>query len=63
MEERIIELERKIDQMYSSVEKLRKYFLVTVWVTVIGFILPLILLAVVVPFFLSSYLGSFADLL
>ena len=47
--------EGKIDEIYKSVEKTRKYFLVIVWVTVIAFVLPLIGLIFAVPSFLSSY--------
>ncbi len=45
----------KIDAIYKSVEKTRKYFLVIIWITVIGLILPLIGLLFAVPSFLSSY--------
>ena len=58
---RLAVLEQKVDAMYASVEKLRKYFL---WTGIIGvalFILPLIGLIFVIPSFLKSYaqIGSF----
>jgi hypothetical protein len=33
----------KIDAIYKSVEKTRKYFLVIIWVTVIAIVLPKVL--------------------
>lgn len=50
------ELESKIDAIWTSVEKTRKYILVSVWISVIVFVLPLLALAVVIPKMLSSYL-------
>ena len=45
-------LEQKIDAIYVSVEKTRKYFLWTLIVTLITFVFPLIALALVIPWFL-----------
>lgn len=53
----------KIDAIFTSVEKTRKYFLITMWITVIMFVLPLIGLVVAIPMFINSYLGSFEGLL
>ena len=47
-------LEKKIDAIYSSVEKTRKYFLFTLVITVVMIVLPIIGLVVVIPIFLSS---------
>ena len=59
--QRLATLEQKVDAMYASVEKLRKYFLWTGIITVALFILPLIGLILVIPSFISSYsqIGSF----
>ncbi len=54
-EERLAALEQKIDQIYQSVEKTRKYFLWSAIITVALFILPLIGLALAIPSFLSNY--------
>lgn len=62
-EKKLEELEKKINAIYISVEKTRKYFLVILWVSVILFVLPLIGIVFVIPQFLSSYLGSFQGLL
>lgn len=61
--QKIIELEQKVDAVYVSSEKTRKYFLFTIWVTVIMFILPLIGLLFVLPRILNTYMDSFQGLL
>ncbi|MFA6375916.1 MAG: hypothetical protein WCX69_00750 [Candidatus Paceibacterota bacterium] len=53
--------EAKLDNIYRSVEKTRKYFLWTLAATVVAFILPLIGLMIAIPQFLSLY-GNAADL-
>ena len=55
--------EAKIDAIYTSVEKTRKYFLINMWVTIIMFVLPLVLLVIVVPMVIGSYLESLSGLL
>jgi len=52
---KLTELESKIDAIYYSVEKTRKYFLTIVWITVIAVVLPIIGLFFAIPSFLSSY--------
>lgn len=49
--------EKKIDAIYVSVEKIRKYFLMTLIGSVLMFVLPLIGLAFVIPFYLSTFSG------
>lgn len=56
--------EVKIDAIYKSVEKTRKYFLAIIWITVIAVVLPIIGLVFAIPSFLSNYtsaLGGFED--
>ncbi|MDO8521712.1 MAG: hypothetical protein Q7S08_00300 [bacterium] len=48
-------LEKKIDAVYVSAEKTRKYFLTVVVISVVAFALPLIGLFFAIPSFLSSY--------
>jgi hypothetical protein len=55
IEQRISELESKIDRVYISTEKTRKYFLAMIWITVIGFVLPLIGLVYALPSAMSTY--------
>ena len=47
-------LEKKIDAIYSSVEKTRKYFLLTLVITVVMVVLPILGRIIVIPIFLVS---------
>ncbi len=62
MEQKIIELEQKIDKIYISVEKTRKYFLWTGIITAAVIILPLIAMMFVLPSFMSNYVGNLQGL-
>lgn len=62
LQKKIDEQGVKIDAIYKSVEKTRKYFLMIIWITVLGVVLPLIGLAFVLPSFMSNYIGSFTGL-
>ncbi|HAR99691.1 MAG: hypothetical protein US57_C0006G0014 [Candidatus Moranbacteria bacterium GW2011_GWC2_37_73] len=53
----------KIDAMYVSVEKLRKYFLWTLIVTIVTVVVPLIILAIALPFMISTISGMYSGLL
>lgn len=48
-------LEQKIDAVYVSVEKTRKYFQVVMWVTIAMVVLPLIAMIFVIPAFINTY--------
>jgi len=61
--EKIEAQDKKLDAIWDSVEKTRKYFLTMLWITVALFVLPLIALFFILPAFLSSYLGSLEGLL
>ncbi|MDD4062290.1 MAG: hypothetical protein PHV25_00720 [Candidatus Pacebacteria bacterium] len=50
------EIEEKLDAIYSSVEKTRKYFLATMIMTVAMIVLPLLGLVIVIPKIISSYM-------
>jgi len=45
----------KIEAIYRSVEKIRKYFLWTLIVSIVVIVLPLVGLLFAVPHFLSTY--------
>lgn len=51
--EKIREQDKKLDDIYKSVEKMRKYFLWTLIVTIATVVLPLIALLFILPWFLS----------
>jgi len=53
--QKLKEQEIKIEQIYISVEKTRKYFKWTMIITVALFVLPLIGLIFAIPSFLSQY--------
>jgi type IV secretory pathway component VirB8 len=54
--------QKKIDEIYTSVEKTRKYLWWTLIATVAFFVLPLIGLMFIVPSFISSYSESVTEL-
>lgn len=66
MEQEIIkklqEQDVKIDAIYKSVEKTRKYFLMIIWITVIAVVLPMIGLIFVIPSFLKNYTSTLSGL-
>ena len=51
---KIEEQQIKIDAMYVSVEKLRKYFLWTLIITIVTVALPLVAMIFAVPFLLNT---------
>jgi type II secretory pathway component PulF len=52
---KIEELEKKVEAVYQSSEKMRKYFLWTLIISAVVIILPLIGLLIVIPQFLNTY--------
>lgn len=54
LEQRLNILESKIDAVYKSAEKTRKYFLGVIVISVIAFVLPLIGLVFAIPSFLET---------
>lgn len=57
------EQDKKIEAIWASVEKTRKYFLTTIVATIILTVLPLIGLAIAIPFFLGTLSKSLEGLL
>ena len=53
----ISEQKNKIDQIYISVEKTRKYFLWTMIATVVAFIIPLVAIGFILPSMIDSISG------
>lgn len=51
-------LEIKIDAIYQSVEKTRKYFLIITWVTILAIVVPMIGLVFALPAFMTNYVGT-----
>lgn len=57
------EQEKKIDEIHTVTEKIRKYFLISMWLTIIFFVLPLVVLVFMLPILINSYLSMFSGLL
>lgn len=55
MKQRMTMLEQKIDAIYATTEKTRKYFLWTMIITIALVVLPAIGLVFAIPSFISSY--------
>ena len=62
IEQRLIELEKKVDAMSVIVKKLYYIFLAGVVLTVIAFVIPFIGLLFAIPKFLSTYNSSMLGL-
>jgi type IV secretory pathway component VirB8 len=62
LEQRFATLEEKINKIYISVEKTRKYFLWTLIISVALFVLPAIGLAFAIPAFLNNYVAPIQNL-
>ena len=55
---KIEEQDKKLDAIYKSMERMRKYFLWTLIITAAAIILPLIGLAFALPSFMTNYVGG-----
>jgi len=66
MEEQILqkleEQDKKIEAIWQSVEKTRKYFLTTLIISIVTVVLPLIGLIFVIPFFMRALTNSLGGL-
>jgi hypothetical protein len=63
IQNKLAELEAKIDSIYVSTEKTRRYFQITMWVTVVVFVLPLVGLLFAIPAFIRSYTAALEGLI
>ena len=59
LEQKLAEQDKKLDQIYASVEKMRKYFLWTMIITIATIVLPLIGLVFAIPFLLSTLTSAY----
>jgi len=51
----IVEQQTKIDQIYDSMEKLKKYFFWTMVITIAFIVLPLVAMIFVIPTVIGTY--------
>lgn len=67
MEQEILEKlnkqDEKLDAIYKSVEKMRKYFLWTLYVTIATIVLPLLAMIVLIPWMLKIMSSAYGGLL
>lgn len=56
--QKLDEINRKVEAVYDSVEKTRKYFKWTMIITVALFVIPLIGLLFAIPSFMTNYVGG-----
>ena len=57
IQNKLEEQDEKLDAIFISVEKTRKYFLMIIWITIIAVVLPIIGLVFAIPTFLDTYTG------
>ena len=62
-ENRLTALEEKVEKIFISVEKTRKYFLIVMWVSLGAVLLPMLGLLFAIPAFINSYTTGFDGLL
>lgn len=60
--QRLSKLEEKIEKIYVSVEKTRRYFLWTLIISVALVVLPAIGLVFALPAFMTNYVGNIQSL-
>ncbi len=58
--QRLDDQEKKLDAIYVSVEKTRKYFQWTLIATIIMFVLPLIGIAAILPWFVNTMMSAYS---
>ena len=52
---KLAEQEKKMDEIYKSVEKTRKYFLAIIIISVVAFLIPLLGMIFVIPSLMDTY--------
>ncbi|MFM2381471.1 MAG: hypothetical protein RLZZ76_238 [Candidatus Parcubacteria bacterium] len=55
--------DQKLEAIFKSAEKTRRYFQVIFWVTIVTVLLPLLGLIIGIPMFINSYTSQFEGLL
>lgn len=62
LKQRLEAQDAKLDAIYKSVERMRKYFLIITWVTIALIVLPMIGLVFAIPAFLHNYVDTLGNL-
>ena len=63
IQSKLTELESKIDAIYVSTEKTRRYFQIVMWITIVLVVLPFIGLLFAIPAFIKSYTAALEGLI
>ena len=63
IQKKLEEQDAKLDAIFKSVEKTRKYFRIIIWVTIILVVLPAIGLIFAIPAFINTYTSALNGLL
>lgn len=63
IQSKLSEMEAKLDAIYISTEKTRRYFQIVMWVTIAMIVLPFIGLLFVIPLFINTYTSTLNGLL
>ena len=59
LETRLNTLEAKLDAVQTSVDKIRRYFQIITWITILMVVLPLLGLLTAIPAFIRTYTSTF----
>ncbi len=59
----LVQQQKRLDELFVSVERMRKYFLITMWVSILLFVLPLLGLLIAIPMFVNTYTQTIAGLI
>lgn len=62
IQKKLEEQDAKLDAIFVSVEKTRKYFLIIMWISIILVVLPIIGLIFAIPAFIDTYTESLGGL-
>jgi type II secretory pathway component PulF len=60
---KIQEQDEKLNKIFTSVEKTRKYFQIIMWITVAMVVLPAIGLIFIIPSFINTYTSTLESLI
>jgi len=58
--QKIQEQDQKLADIYRSIEKMRKYFLWTLVITIVTVVLPLLALAFIIPWLLKTLSSAYS---
>jgi hypothetical protein len=62
LQKKLEDQDQKLEAIYKSVEKMRKYFLWTMIITIAVIVLPLIGLAFAIPSFMANYVAPLSNI-